>query len=144
MTGVNKHILIGNLGKDPEIRATQSGNQMASFSIATSERWRDSRTGEQKESTTWHNIVITDESMAKIAGQYLKKGSKVYLEGQVFTRKYTTKDGSERQITETVLRPFRGKLVLLDRAERAPVGDDASYSRGSLAPAAPLDDDIPF
>src|ERR1043166_7268337 len=100
---VNKVILVGNLGKDPEVRRTQDGHPVVSMSVATSENWRDKNTGERREKTEWHRVVIFSEGLAKVAEQYLKKGSKVYLEGQLQTRKYTDKDGQDRYSTEVVL-----------------------------------------
>src|SRR5271156_3896391 len=114
MAGVNKVILVGNLGRDPEVRRLTSGDPMVNLSIATSESWRDKASGERKEKTEWHRVVIFNENLAKVAEQYLKKGSKVYLEGQLQTRKYTDKDGQERYSTEVVLQRFRGELVMLD------------------------------
>ena len=111
---VNKVILVGNVGRDPEVRRLNSGDPVASFSVATSETWRDKASGERRERTEWHNVVIFNENLAKIAEQYLKKGSKVYLEGQLQTRKYTDKNGQERQTTEVVLQRYRGELTLLD------------------------------
>src|ERR1700692_3271568 len=111
---VNKVILIGNLGRDPEVRRLTSGDPVVNLSIATSESWRDKATGERKERTEWHRVVIFNENLAKVAEQYLRKGSKVYLEGQLQTRKYTDKDGTERNSTEVVVPRFRGELTLLD------------------------------
>ena len=111
---VNKVILVGNLGRDPEVRSTQDGTQIANLSLATSETWRDRQSGERKERTEWHRVVIFNENLVKIAQQYLKKGSKVYLEGQLQTRKYTDKDGHEKYSTEVVLPRFRGELTMLD------------------------------
>src|SRR5689334_25353448 len=111
---VNKVILVGNLGKDPEVRRMTSGEPVVNLSVATSESWRDKASGERKEKTEWHRVVIFNENLAKVAEQYLKKGSKVYLEGQLQTRKYTDKDGSEKYSTEVVLQKFRGELVMLD------------------------------
>ena len=111
---VNKVILVGNLGKDPEIRRTQDGRPIANLSVATSEVWRDKNTGERKEKTEWHRVVIFSEGLCKIAEQYLKKGSKVYLEGQLQTRKYTDKDGVEKYSTEVVLQNFNSTLTMLD------------------------------
>src|SRR6201987_2204748 len=111
---VNKVILVGNLGKDPEIRRTQDGRPIANLSVATSEQWRDKATGERKERTEWHRVVIFSEGLAKVAERYLKKGAKVYIEGQLETRKWTDQEGKERYSTEVVLRPFRGKLNMLD------------------------------
>src|SRR5215468_4186683 len=133
---VNKVILVGNLGADPEIRRTQDGRPIANLSVATSEYWRDKNTGERKEKTEWHRVVIFSEGLCKIAEQYLKKGSKVYLEGQLQTRKYTDKDGSEKYSTEVVLQKFRGELVMLDgrsdggdRADRPAMAGASEGSR---------------
>src|SRR5947199_6495361 len=114
MAGVNKVILVGNLGRDPEIRRTTAGDAIVNFSVATSESWRDKQTGGRKERTEWHRVVIFNENLAKIAEQYLKKGAKVYLEGQLQTRKYTDKDGIEKYSTEVVLQQCRGELTMLD------------------------------
>ena len=111
---VNKVILVGNLGRDPEVRNMQSGDRVVSFSIATSESWADRASGERKEKTQWHRIAIFNQKLGEIAEKYLKKGSKVYLEGQLESRKYTDKDGNEREVTEVVLSRFRGELTLLD------------------------------
>ena len=110
---VNKVILVGNLGRDPEVRHTQDGKPIVNLSIATSESWRDKSTGERKEKTEWHRVVIFNENLAKVAEQYLKKGSTVYIEGQLQTRKYTDKDGVEKYSTEVVLQNFRGELTML-------------------------------
>jgi single-strand DNA-binding protein len=148
---VNKCILIGHLGRDPEIRAMTNGDKVASFSIATSETWRDKASGERKERTEWHNVVIFNENLAKVAEQYLRKGSKVYLEGQLQTRKYQDRDGHERSVTEIVLQRFRGELTLLDGK---PAGDDAprpspasdarAYADKKAPARADLEDEIPF
>jgi single-strand DNA-binding protein len=114
MASVNKVILVGNLGKDPDVRSLQSGDQVCNLSIATSEIWKDKSSGERKERTEWHRVVIFNQNIVKVAENYLKKGSKVYLEGQLETRKWTDKDGVEKYSTEIVLRPFRGELVMLD------------------------------
>lgn len=111
---VNKVILIGNLGKDPVIRRTQDGRPIANFSIATSESWKDKTSGERREKTEWHNVVIFNEPLAKVAEQYLRKGSKVYVEGQLQTRKWTDKEGQERYSTEVVLQGFSSVLTMLD------------------------------
>ena len=116
---VNKVILVGNLGRDPEFRSTQDGQRIANFSLATSESWRDRNSGERKERTEWHRIVIFNERLAEIAEKYLKKGAKVYLEGALQTRKWTDKDGQERYTTEIVLQTFRGELTMLDGAPAA-------------------------
>ena len=111
---VNKVILIGNCGRDPEVRRTANGDPIVSFSIATSESWRDKATGEKKEKTEWHNITIFNEALGKVAEQYVKKGTKLYIEGQLATREYTDKDGNQRKATDVVLNRFRGELTLLD------------------------------
>ena len=160
---VNKVILVGNLGKDPEVRTTQAGSKIVNLSVATSETWNDKASGERKERTEWHRVVIYNERLGDVAEKYLRKGRKVYLEGSVETRKYTDQAGVEKYTTEIVLRNFRGELVLLDgradeggegggyRAERsaAPRGDRPA--RAAAAPAwdagkggGDLDDDIPF
>jgi single-strand DNA-binding protein len=145
---VNKVILVGNLGKDPDVRRMTSGDPVVNLSVATSESWRDKASGERKEKTEWHRVVIFNENLAKVAEQYLRKGSKVYLEGQIATRKWTDKDGMERYSTEVVLNRFRGELVMLDsRGESG--GERVSRNGGaSEAPAnfdrSELDDEIPF
>src|SRR5246127_4150660 len=111
---VNKVILIGNLGKDPEVRRLNSGDPVVSFPIATSETWRDKNSGERKERTEWHNVVIFNENLGKVAEQYCKKGTKVYIEGQLQTRKWQDQSGNDRYTTEVVLQRFRGELQLLD------------------------------
>jgi single-strand DNA-binding protein len=113
---VNKVILIGNLGADPEIRRTQDGRPVANLRLATSESWRDKTSGERKEKTEWHRVVIFNENLCRIAEQYLKKGSKVFIEGQLQTRKWQDQSGQDRYSTEVVLQGFRGELTLLDRA----------------------------
>jgi single-strand DNA-binding protein len=113
---INKAILLGSLGADPEIRRTQDGRQIVNLRLATSETWKDKTTGERKERTSWHSVVIFSEPLAKVAEQYLRKGSKVYVEGQLQTRKWTDKTGAERYSTEVVLQGFSAQLVLLDRA----------------------------
>ena len=110
---VNKVILLGNLGKDPDIRSMQSGKKMASFSVATSKRWKDRNTQEQKESTSWHNIVVFNEGLVDVIEKYLKKGAKVYLEGELTTRKYQDKDGNDRYTTEVVLQGYNSNLTML-------------------------------
>jgi single-strand DNA-binding protein len=111
---VNKVILIGNLGRDPEVRTFPSGGKVCNLRIATSETWRDKASGERKERTEWHSVAIYNENLVRIAEQYLKKGSKVYLEGQLETRKWQDQSGADRYTTEVALRPFRGELTLLD------------------------------
>src|SRR3954469_10845586 len=125
---VNKVILVGNLGKDPEVRRMQDGRPVVNMSVATSESWRDKATGERKEKTEWHRVVVCNEGLAKIAEQYLKKGSKVYLEGQLQTRKWTDQQGVEKYTTEVVLGRFRGELTMLD--SRNSSGGDEHHSGG--------------
>lgn len=154
MSGVNKVILVGNLGQNPTIRRTASGEPIATLSIATSDTWKDKTTGEKKERTEWHKIVIFNENIANIAEKYLKKSSKIYIEGALQTRKYE-KDGIERYTTEVVLQRFRGELALLDRQEsnRAPDAtsqDDYGSTRTKDDPRTQIqsndafDDDVPF
>jgi single-strand DNA-binding protein len=111
---VNKVILVGNLGRDPDIRSMQDGNKVVNLSVATSESWRDRNSGERKEKTEWHRVVIFNENLAKVAEQYLRKGSKIYVEGQLQTRKWTDQSGVEKYSTEIVLQRFRGELQMLD------------------------------
>ena len=156
---VNKVILVGNLGKDPEVRHTQDGKAIVNLRIATSESWRDKSSGERKERTEWHNVVIFSEGLVKIAEQYLKKGSTVYIEGQLQTRKWTDKDGIERYSTDIVLQNFNSTLTMLggrpggSSGEGAGQGDDfgqASPMDRPRAAAKPkdfnrdLDDEVPF
>lgn len=125
---VNKVILIGNLGRDPEVRRLNSGDPVVNLRIATSESWRDKQTGERKEKTEWHNVVIFNDNLAKVAEQYLKKGAKVYVEGQLQTRKWTDQQGQDRYTTEVVLQKFRGELQMLDG--RGEGGGQVGYERG--------------
>lgn len=111
---VNKVILVGNVGQDPEIRSFQSGDKVANFSLATSENWKDKNTGERKEKTEWHRVSVTNQGLVKVIESYVKKGSKLYIEGQLETRKWTDQQGQERYTTEVVLRPYRGELAMLD------------------------------
>ena len=170
---VNKVILVGNLGRDPEVRSFANGGKVCNLRIATSETWRDKATGERKERTEWHSVAIFSESLAKIAEQYLRKGSKVYIEGQLETRKWQDQSGQDRYSTEVVLRPFTGNLTLLDSRDGGGSGgggsggggsygggaqgggyqgggydDGPSYGGGSSAPAGGgrgnFDDEIPF
>ena len=133
---VNKVILIGNLGKDPEVRRLNSGDQVVNFSVATSETWRDKTTGERKERTEWHNVVIFNENLGKVAEQYCKKGSKVYIEGQLQTRKWQDQSGADRYTTEVVLQRFRGELKLLDSRGGGGEGRDSFPDEGAAAPAS--------
>lgn len=128
---VNKVILVGNLGADPEIRRLNSGDAVVNLRIATSESWRDKGSGERKEKTEWHSVVIFNESLAKVAEQYLKKGMKVYLEGALQTRKWQDKDGQDRYSTEVVLQKFRGELQMLDSRGQGGGGEMAEYGGGS-------------
>ncbi len=127
---VNKVIIVGNLGRDPEVRTFQNGGKVVNLNIATSESWRDKASGERKERTEWHRVSILNENLAKIAEQYLKKGSKVYIEGQLETRKWQDQSGVEKFTTEVVLRPFRGELTLLDGREGGSGGGQGSGSAG--------------
>src|SRR5476651_2657590 len=132
---VNKVILIGNLGADPEIRRTQDGRPIANLSVATSESWRDKTTGERKEKTEWHRVVVFNEGLCKIIEQYLKKGSKVYLEGALQTRKWQDKEGQDRYSTEVVLQGFNSQLTMLDtRGGGAGAGADSGDEFGSSGP----------
>jgi single-strand DNA-binding protein len=152
---LNRATLIGHLGGDPEIRATQSGRRCAGFSIATSERWTDKASGEKKEHTDWHRIIVWNENLVGIIEKYLRKGSKCLVEGKMATRKWTDKDGVDRYVTEVVLNGFEAKLVLLDKKEGGvpPANGPEDYGRDYGAGAAPaaqsageaiLDDEIPF
>ena len=146
---VNKVILIGNLGRDPEVRTFQNGGKVCNFSIATSETWKDRNSGERQERTNWHNIAIFNENLSQIAEQYLRKGSKVYLEGQLETRKWQDQAGNDRYTTEVVLRNFRGELTLLDGrsennnsnfSETASIDDESA----DKVLTNDIDDEIPF
>lgn len=146
---VNKVILVGNLGNEPEVRTMPNGGKVVNLSVATSERWRDKNSGEQKEKTEWHRVVIFSEGLAKIAEQYMKKGSKVYLEGQLQTRKWTDQSGAEKYSTEIVLQGFNAALQLLDSREGGSEPRQAqNRSTASASAQAPAwqDDgqDIPF
>jgi single-strand DNA-binding protein len=156
---VNKVILVGNLGADPEIRHTQDGRAIANLRVATSESWRDKATGERREKTEWHRVVIFNENLAKIAEQYLKKGSKVYLEGSLQTRKWEDQQGQERYTTEVVLQGFNGQLTMLDGRQRDGMGEEGPRNGGDFGRSGPfggkgaggkgsfdkeLDDEIPF
>jgi len=153
---VNKVILLGRLGRDPEVVSLNDGNKIIKFSVATSERWKDRNSGEQRERTEWHNVVIFNENLGRIAEQYLRKGSQVYLEGQMQTRKWQDQSGADRYTTEVVLARYRGELALVGGRDGGAdsggyVGNDSSsyqVSDQSSRPAPPmggdLDDDIPF
>ena len=164
---LNKVMLIGNLGKDPEVRSFQNGGKVCNFSLATSENWKDKNTGERREKTDWHNIAIFNENLVRIAEQYLKKGSKIYIEGALQTRKWQDQSGADKYTTEVVIQNFGGTLVLLDRAEGAGGGSRGGGSSDWNSDEAPrgsgfggggrgasatrpgafdsdLDDDVPF
>ena len=158
---VNKVILVGNLGKDPEVRRTQDGSAIVHFSLATSESWRDKASGERKEKTEWHKVVIFNENLGKIAEQYLKKGAKVYVEGQLRTNKWQDQSGQDRYTTEVVLAKFRGELTMLDGrsggaagggkgGDFGPPDDMGGGGSGRGGPSGgggagqDLDDEIPF
>ncbi len=164
MAGVNKVILVGNLGADPEARSLNNGGEVVNMRIATSESWKD-RDGNRQERTEWHNVVIFNENLGRVAKNYLRKGSKVYLEGQLQTRKWTDQNGNDKYTTEVVLQRFRGELVLLDSREGGSggsfgggggygddVGGGSSFGGGSKPQQRPqpaafdtdLDDDVPF
>ena len=158
---VNKAILVGNLGQDPEVRKLSSGDPVVSLSVATSESWRDKATGERREKTEWHRVVVFNENLARFAEQYLRKGTKVYVEGQIMTRSYEDRGGQTKYVTEIVLQKFRGEIHSLDRqSNRPPAADDPdAYGResgrqqsgqagagggnaGDFGPG--IDDEIPF
>lgn len=157
---LNRAMLIGHLGRDPEIRHTQGGDKIATFSIATSESWRDRQSGERVEKTEWHRVVVFNDRLADVAEKYLRKGAKVYVEGEIRTRKWTGNDNAERYTTEIVLSKFRGEIQMLDRREGpGAAGSEADHgttrdaapapSTGGLPtsrrnPADDLDDEIPF
>ena len=164
---VNKVIIIGNLGQDPEVRNFPSGGKVCNFSVATSENWKDKNTGERRERTEWHRVSITSEPLVRVAEQYLRKGSKVYLEGQLETRKWQDQSGQDKYTTEVVLRPYRSELTMLDSKNEGSQGGGGNYmanqgsgqsgggsladqggsqddSYDSPAPSADLDDEIPF
>ena len=136
MAGVNKVILVGNLGKDPEVRTTQDGTKIVNFTLATSETWNDRASGERKEKTEWHRVVIFNENIATIAEKYLRKGRKVYVEGSLQTRKWTDQSGQEKYTTEVVISRFRGDIQLLDsRSDDAGAGEGGGYQARERAPA---------
>ena len=135
---VNKVILVGNLGADPEIRQTQDGRPIANLRVATSESWRDKASGERQERTEWHRVVIFNENLARVAEQYLKKGSKVYIEGSLQTRKWQDQSGQERYTTEVVLQRFRGELTMLDGRQRDGMADGESRGGGDFGRSGPF------
>jgi single-strand DNA-binding protein len=164
MAGVNKVILVGRLGKDPETKSFANGGSVTQFTMATSENWRDKQTGERKERTEWHNIVIRNENIGRVAQQYLRKGSEVYIEGSISTRKYQDQSGNDRYITEIVVGPFKGEMTLIGGREGGGAGAGGGFGGGSYGgddygapapamgggakrPAAfddDLNDDVPF
>ena len=149
---VNKVILLGNLGRDPEIRSMQSGSKMASFSIATSKRWKDKNTQEQKEKTSWHNVVVFGDGLVNIVENYVKKGSKIYVEGELQTRKWQDQDGNDRYTTEVILQGYNCNLTLLDSrnntnqsseiTEESSIADEKTESQTS--DSEDPEEDIPF
>jgi single-strand DNA-binding protein len=152
---VNRVILVGNLGKDPEVRTTQAGERVATLSLATSESWNDKQSGERKERTEWHRVVIFNDRVVDVAERFLRKGSKVYVEGSLATRKWTDQTGVERYTTEVVISRYRGELTMLDTRSGSTAGDSGSASEPAArqpaqrAPAGKvfageLDDEIPF
>ena len=157
-TGLNKTTLIGNLGKDPEVRRTHAGKPIVSFSLATSESWRNKDTNERQEKTEWHNIVIFNEGLAKVAEQYLRKGMRIYLEGKNRTRKWKDQSGADRSTTEVVIESFSGTLIMLDKVEGGgrsrdddrgyddprPAAKAKSAAAGGASLADDLNDEIPF
>jgi len=143
MAGVNKVILLGRLGSDPEVKHTQSGTMIVNMRVATSESWRDKQSGERREKTEWHSVVIYSENIAKVAQQYLKKGSQVYIEGQIQTRKWQDNGGNDRYTTEVVLKQYGGVLQMLGGKSDGEAKPDEPASSGSMN-NEPLDDSIPF
>ena len=152
---VNKVILLGNLGRDPEIRSTQSGSKMATFSMATSKRWKDKATQEQRDKTSWHNIVVFGDGLVDIVEKYVKKGSKIYVEGELQTRKWQDQDGNDRYTTEVVLQGFNSNLTLLDSKNVNKISEDETISTDQTSnidnkmisknsDSSEDDDDIPF
>jgi len=151
---VNKVILVGNLGRDPEVRTMQNGGKVCNLSVATSERWRDRASGDQQERTEWHRVVIFDDRLVDVAERYLQKGAKIYIEGELQTRKWQDQSGQERYTTEVVLRRFRGQLTMLDSRGGGGGGDSYPQDMGSSGgmsggpmggpPRDDLDDEIPF
>ena len=150
---VNKVILVGNLGRDPEVRNTQNGDPIVHLSLATSDSWKDRNSGERRERTEWHRVVIFNENLGRIAQQYLKKGSKVYIEGQLQTRKWQDQSGQDKYSTEVVLQRFRGELTMLDSRADSSGGfsggssgfsDNTGGDFGGSEAGGDLDDEIPF
>ncbi len=144
MASLNKVSLIGNVGKDPEIRSTTNGAEIASFSIATSESWRDKATGERKSKSEWHNIVLFSEHLVNLAKSYIKKGSRLYLEGKLQTRKWSDKDGVERYSTEIILQGFDSKIILLSSKDEGQPSEHNQAKQNAYVDDLDLDDSIPF
>ena len=156
MSSVNKVILLGNLGRDPDIRSMQSGKKMAAFSIATSKKWKDRNTQEQKESTSWHNIVVFNEGLVDVIEKYVKKGSKIYVEGELSTRKYQDKDGNDRYTTEVVLQGYNSTLTMLGSSNSMSSSEPSEQITSNIESnsetsfdantndSSNTDDDIPF
>ncbi len=153
MSSLNRVMIIGNLGRDPEVKSLQDGTRLCNLSVATSESWTDKNTGERRERTEWHRVVIWVAGLVDVAEKYLAKGSKVYLEGQLETRKWQDQSGNDRYSTEVVLRPYSGKIVLLGERQSAGNGagerrqdtaDDYRAASGGGAPSGDIDDEIPF
>ena len=141
---VNKVILIGNLGRDPEVRSFQNGGKVCNLNIATSESWKDKNSGERKERTEWHSVAIFNDGLVRIAEQYLKKGSKVYIEGQLQTRKWQDQSGNDRYSTEVVLQGYGGTLTMLDGPSGGKSGSGSQGNYDAPEPSRELDDEIPF
>jgi single-strand DNA-binding protein len=141
---LNKVMLIGNLGRDPEIKVMNNGNKVANLNVATSETWKDKQSGERKERTEWHRVTVWGDGLVGVVERFLKKGSKVYLEGELQTRKWQDKDGAERYSTEVVLTGFNGTLKMLDGAGGGGGGSSEQSGSGSVRDTRDIDDDIPF
>lgn len=144
---LNKVVLIGNLGRDPEIRSTSDGREIATFSVATGESWKDKTTGERKEKTEWHRVVVFSEGLVRVIKSYVKKGSKLYIEGQLQTRKWTDNENQERYTTEVVLQNFNSTLILLDSkgdSDSAYQSDNGFQQKAPAFDNSDLDDEIPF
>lgn len=143
---LNKAQLVGNLGRDPEVRNTQSGDKVVTLTVATTESWKDKRTGERREATEWHRVVIFSNGLVEVAEAYLQKGSKVFIEGKLQTRKWTDQSGQDKYTTEIVLQPYNGKLIMLDSANGRGNGGTSTgnVAPDDYAPGSDLDDEIPF
>jgi len=144
MSSVNKVIIVGNVGNDPEIRSFQNGGRVANLSIATSESWKDKSTGERKEKTEWHKVSVTNEGLVKVIESYVKKGSKLYIEGQLETRKWQDQSGADKYSTGIVLKPYRGELVMLDSKNDTQSGYSSNQEQASTGGSQEFEDQIPF